>query len=89
MTECHAGRLINGEGGIRTLGILADTPVFETGPINHSGTSPTAPTHPFLSRAREVDNQRTNRQLESMRNAGQLDHVAAGRIVARFREQSR
>jgi hypothetical protein len=36
-----------------------------------------------------VDNQRTNRQLESMRNAGQLDHVAAGRIVARFREQSR
>ena len=30
----------NGEGGIRTLGDLATTPVFETGPISHSGTSP-------------------------------------------------
>src|SRR5216684_7130824 len=31
---------ISGEGGIRTLGELAPTPVFETGPIGHSGTSP-------------------------------------------------
>src|SRR6516164_7776471 len=30
----------SGEGGIRTLGDLATTPVFETGPIGHSGTSP-------------------------------------------------
>src|SRR5262245_34716651 len=30
----------SGEGGIRTLGRLAPTPVFETGPIGHSGTSP-------------------------------------------------
>src|SRR5258708_1591413 len=29
-----------GEGGIRTHGTLAGTPVFETGPIDHSGTSP-------------------------------------------------
>ncbi len=29
-----------GEGGIRTLGRLAPTPVFETGPIGRSGTSP-------------------------------------------------
>ena len=32
--------LQSGEGGIRTLGTLACTPVFETGPIGHSGTSP-------------------------------------------------
>src|SRR6516165_9565389 len=32
--------LSNGEGGIRTLGTLACTPVFETGPIGRSGTSP-------------------------------------------------
>ena len=31
---------VSGEGGIRTLGTVARTPVFETGPIDHSGTSP-------------------------------------------------
>jgi integrase len=30
----------NGEGGIRTLGSIAATSVFETDPIGHSGTSP-------------------------------------------------
>ncbi len=30
----------NGEGGIRTLGRIAPTPVFETGPFGRSGTSP-------------------------------------------------
>ena len=29
-----------GERGIRTLGALARTTVFETAPFNHSGTSP-------------------------------------------------
>ncbi len=29
-----------GEGGIRTLGTLTRTTVFETAPFNHSGTSP-------------------------------------------------
>jgi hypothetical protein len=29
-----------GEGGIRTHGGLAPTTVFETAPIDHSGTSP-------------------------------------------------
>jgi hypothetical protein len=29
-----------GEGGIRTHGDLAATPVFKTGPFDHSGTSP-------------------------------------------------
>ena len=29
-----------GEGGIRTPGGLATTPVFKTGPFNRSGTSP-------------------------------------------------
>src|SRR5690349_8508924 len=31
---------LSGEGGIRTLGRIAPTPVFETGPFNRSGTSP-------------------------------------------------
>lgn len=31
---------LSGEGGIRTLGKLAPTPVFETGPFGRSGTSP-------------------------------------------------
>ena len=31
-----------GERGIRTLGGLAPTTVFETAPFNHSGTSPGA-----------------------------------------------
>ena len=33
-----------GEGGIRTHDTLARIPVFETGPFNHSGTSPLLPT---------------------------------------------
>src|SRR6266699_2055892 len=32
--------LSGGEGGIRTHGTLAGTTVFETAPIDHSGTSP-------------------------------------------------
>ncbi len=31
---------VGGEGGIRTHGTLARTPVFETGLFNHSSTSP-------------------------------------------------
>jgi hypothetical protein len=30
----------SGEAGIRTLGRASTTPVFETGPFGHSGTSP-------------------------------------------------
>src|SRR5690606_17052255 len=37
-----AGR-VGGEGGIRTPGTLAGTSVFETDPIDHSGTSPRSP----------------------------------------------
>ena len=33
-------RFIGGETGIRTLGGLAPTTVFETAPFDHSGTSP-------------------------------------------------
>ena len=33
-------RLYGGEGGIRTPGTLSGTPVFKTGAINHSATSP-------------------------------------------------
>ena len=34
---------LGGEGGIRTLGTIADTTVFKTVPLNHSGTSPAEP----------------------------------------------
>jgi hypothetical protein len=33
-------KVLGGEGGIRTHGTLARTTVFETAPIDHSGTSP-------------------------------------------------
>src|SRR5437773_5954047 len=36
----HSRETESGEGGIRTLGLVAQTPVFETGPIGRSGTSP-------------------------------------------------
>lgn len=41
MTEI-TGHFYNcgGEGEIRTLGAIADTTVFKTVPLNHSGTSP-------------------------------------------------
>ena len=34
------GRRAGGEGGIRTLGTLTRTTVFETAPFDRSGTSP-------------------------------------------------
>ena len=37
--------VLGGEGGIRTHGTREGTPVFETGPIDHSGTSPLFKTH--------------------------------------------
>jgi hypothetical protein len=42
MPLVHAGRekKAGGEGGIRTPGTLSGTPVFKTGAINHSATSP-------------------------------------------------
>jgi hypothetical protein len=33
-------QVVGGEGGIRTLGTLAGTPLFESGTFNHSVTSP-------------------------------------------------
>jgi hypothetical protein len=43
-TPCDSSRYtehtFSGEGGIRTLGGLSPTPVFETGTIGHSVTSP-------------------------------------------------
>jgi hypothetical protein len=41
-----------GEGGIRTHGTLARTTVFETVPIDHSGTSPRGPLIGWLNRRR-------------------------------------
>jgi hypothetical protein len=43
----HAG----GEGGIRTPDTLAGMPVFKTGAINHSATSPMAPVYPNRPKA--------------------------------------
>ena len=42
MSELIVLLKIGGERGIRTLGGLAPTTVFETAPFNHSGTSPGA-----------------------------------------------
>jgi hypothetical protein len=39
-TSSLQARLHGGEGGIRTPGTLSGTPVFKTGAINHSATSP-------------------------------------------------
>lgn len=44
-------KMIGGEGGIRTLGTLAGTTVFETVLFNHSSTSP--------QEARQVRRSRT------------------------------
>jgi hypothetical protein len=41
ISGCVIGQMgKSGEGGIRTLGRISPTPVFETGPIGRSGTSP-------------------------------------------------
>ena len=42
-----------GEGGIRTPGTLSGTPVFKTGAINHSATSPLLILRPRLLMGRE------------------------------------
>jgi hypothetical protein len=39
-TEIMIPGFTGGEAGIRTLGGVAPTTVFETAPFNHSGTSP-------------------------------------------------
>ncbi len=41
-TQAERGLVANsgGEGGIRTPGRVSPTPVFKTGAINHSATSP-------------------------------------------------
>ncbi len=38
--RARAGAYSGGERGIRTLGTLARSTVFETAPFDHSGTSP-------------------------------------------------
>src|SRR5438093_6193259 len=40
MARAGASRKDHGQGGIRTHGTLAGTPVFETGRFNHSRTCP-------------------------------------------------
>src|SRR5689334_5092561 len=44
--------LCGGEGGIRTPGTLPGTPVFKTGAINHSATSPQRLANQFISGAK-------------------------------------
>ncbi len=41
----HTAHAFSGEGGIRTLGDVAATSVFETDPIGRSGTSPAVASH--------------------------------------------
>src|SRR5215203_7487354 len=40
---CHTGRLVSGEGGIRTRGTVTRTQHFQCCTIDHSVTSPWAP----------------------------------------------
>lgn len=58
-----------GEGGIRTLGDLAATTVFETAPIDHSGTSPI---FCFSLRANEQKTLLVNRPLRALTRPLQL-----------------
>jgi hypothetical protein len=44
----HTSFLFGGEGGIRTPGAFYRTPVFKTGTINHSVTSPEMLTESFI-----------------------------------------
>jgi hypothetical protein len=53
----NARAFSSGEGGIRTLGALACTPVFETGPIGRSGTSPGNVRPPILGKAARSNNR--------------------------------
>src|SRR5205823_4663097 len=43
IVDRHTPRNTNGQGGIRTHGTLAGTPVFETGRFNRSRTCPELP----------------------------------------------
>ncbi len=61
LTEARRKR--GGEGGIRTHGTIAGTPVFETGPIDHSGTSPQRAT--LESRARNLTDAQANRNVRT------------------------
>ena len=74
-----------GEGGIRTHGDLAATTVFETAPIDHSGTSPNlfSPRRPAPQAAEETLEQtgtlivqHTAGDLAAVIEARILDHVA-------------
>ena len=89
------GTVESGEGGIRTLGTLACTPVFETGPIGHSGTSSGGTSSTPLQRvARSPRGRRRSRPvtirprraLESPRFRRpwvRLDQVCGGSLVPR------
>jgi hypothetical protein len=50
-STAHLFHSSDGEVGIRTLGTVAGTPVFETGPFDHSGTSPELPRRGFYWRS--------------------------------------
>lgn len=56
-------KIISGETGIRTLGTLASTMVFETTPIDHSGISPRGST-PRPSRPQNGGGKTENERVE-------------------------
>ncbi len=67
-----------GEGGIRTLGRLSSTPVFETGTIGHSVTSPNG-----NQRIIEFD-----RTLETACRLFQIDAAVADGLIRRWRARA-
>ena len=64
----------SGEGGIRTLGDVAATPVFETGPIGHSGTSPKTEYAPMIARRRHLYIARSLAATGGFRDWAQRPH---------------
>lgn len=88
----HKSRGTGGEGGIRTHGTVARTTVFETVPIDHSGTSPRIGERRSAVHTRRVTSAQDAsriRSREGRRRGGALhDDVAPSQLEAGRRRGS-
>jgi hypothetical protein len=67
------GQLVGGGSGIRTLGDLAATPVFKTGPFDHSGNPPPGRSHdPRVRRRRQQLGEGAPRQRRGFFTSGTI-----------------
>ena len=69
----------SGGGGIRTHGTLAGTPVFETGPFDHSGTPPGV--FPFGRSSVQEEFGEQGRAVSGEDTRGLLDSVVQTRVI--------